>query len=879
MDDENKLGVAIELARQASRDKGFFWFIDHVFRYCFEPKEKFVTGDFIKGVAERFEKYSMTIDVSGRDHFKSTRLHADILYSMFIDKSRGFEAQYFSYSEAMAGYQLKKLKQEISYNPFFTTLVDRKPQAESVLSYSWGEDAPLMTINPKGLLGNNRGIHADRIYVDDPLKTETDGAAPDPIAIKKINNAIRGDILPMIKKPNGICRIVGCVAPDTLVMTREGLVEIGSLFPKGTDFTKKQLIPYRQEVFGKDGWDETSNLFVNGMTDTNIITLGGGYSLECSQIHPLWSSPASTEIHTKQIAWRKSSELKVGDWVALSIGANIFSEREDITLDQAYMFGLYVAEGSAEYAQGTKRLTITNTDPYVIRFLKEKFNFNNTDGLHNRKTNKDLFKTFEDFGMPLKVRASKKFIPPKILLQSERIQVAFLQGLYDGDGHSTYIKAGQTAKPSLAVVLTSSSPKELKTVQIMLANFGIITHLNQGYHKGHHKSDGTWIRDSVSWTLKTGGHSSASYLARVGFRIERKQKEFIYTGNVPERFKGFIWKRIKKIEKSQSPTVDFTIPKTQSFVTNCCVSHNTPQTSQDFFYDKKGIGSLFNIIITPAIIDEPNKIALWPERYTYKQLNAIRISMDSDKFEREYMAMPVSLSRSYINRSKLVALSTEMPLDFAPQPELEEKIVVAGFDIGKKVHPSHLAVFIKEFVREDEDGHDIFSYKQIYSKWLDKVDYKDQVDLLNRACEYFNISRLIYDDTRGELTSYAEKNVLDGCMVPMVMSSRRLGAMAANFGGLVNQDLINFINERRQITQILMVDNDLRAQENSQGHSDSFYSCAMAVWEAKTKVPKIWSLYGDDDKDASDSEASEEISEEREKTWANTTPDTRNIWV
>jgi hypothetical protein len=370
-------------------------------------------------------------------------------------------------------------------------------------------------------------------------------------------------------------------------------------------------------------------------------------------------------------------------------------------------------------------------------------------------------------------------------------------------------------------------------------------------------------------------------LDQVGFRIARKQKTAEVNQQHIRLKKGFLWLKIKKIEKRENLTLDFVVPKSNSFISNGIVSHNTPQTSQDFFYDKKGIGSLFNILITPAIIDEPNKIALWPERYTYKQLNAIRISMDSDKFEREYMAMPVSLSRSYINRNKLVSLSTEMPLELVAQPELEEKIVVAGFDIGKKIHPSHLAVFIKEFVREDEQGQDVFSYRQIYGHWFDKVDYKDQVDYLNRVCEYFNISRLLYDDTRGEFQSFAERGVLDKCMEPLVMSSRRVGAMAAHFGGLVNQDLVHFINERRQITQILMVDNDLRAQENSQGHSDAFYSCAMATWEAKSKIPKIWSLYGDDSdsKEASDSETSEEVSEERQSTWASQTPGERNYWV
>src|ERR1035441_10464113 len=181
MDDNNKLLVSINLAREATRRNGFYWFIDHVYRYSFEPKEAFVTGDYIKHIAQRYEDNRFTIDVTGRGHFKSSRIHCDIMYAMFIDDGQGFEAPYFSFNKEMAQYQVKKLKQEISYNPFFATIIDLKQQAESVLGYCWNEGDGIMSVEPRGLLGNSRGLHAERLYVDDPLKTEDDspGAPPD----------------------------------------------------------------------------------------------------------------------------------------------------------------------------------------------------------------------------------------------------------------------------------------------------------------------------------------------------------------------------------------------------------------------------------------------------------------------------------------------------------------------------------------------------------------------------------------------------------------------------------------------------------------------------------------------------------------------------
>lgn len=511
--DYNKIAIAISVARETARKKGFYWFIDNIYRHSF-PREPFVTGDYIKNVAARYEKYKHTIDVTGRGHFKSSRVHAEIMYLIFINNGTGFEGQYFSYSEKMAKYQLKKLKQEISANPFFSTVIDLKNTSESILAYKWNSGDQIMSVEPRGLLSSGRGIHCEMIFIDDPLKTEdTDspGASPDPVSIRKINDIIRSDIIPMLK-PNGLCRVVA-----------------------------------------------------------------------------------------------------------------------------------------------------------------------------------------------------------------------------------------------------------------------------------------------------------------------------------------------------------------------------TPQTQYDFIFDTEGLGSKFDISITPAILDEVNHVTLWPELWPYERLEIERKTInDIDKFNREYMAQPASLSKSFIKQDNLLKISTATCLSYEPHPELEGEDIRAGFDIGKARHPSHLSIFKRSFLREGEDGNDIYRYDQIFDKWLDSWDYQRQVEYINVACEYFHISNLYFDNTRGELLAYEENGLLDKAIHGLGSGGRRKKtSVATNFQRLINNELISIVNEERTRTHILLVDSNLNSIEilkgPMRGHGDSFASMSMAVWEPERKIPKIYSLGGSSASELQ-TEKQPESRQEEINSWATAMP-------
>jgi len=198
---DEELRARIEKARRLSKGAGgFLWFVNNVFAASFE---KFVGGDYIDDVCERMEANDWTMDVTARDHFKSTRLYAEVMYDIFT-MERNIEAHYFSYISTMSRYHQEKIKMLIKVNPFYVGIVDLNPMSNSIIDYSYGKVRYKCT--PEGLLSFKRGIHADRIYVDDPLKDPENKLAP--LVIHKINKAIKTELYPMVNK-GGKCRIVG----------------------------------------------------------------------------------------------------------------------------------------------------------------------------------------------------------------------------------------------------------------------------------------------------------------------------------------------------------------------------------------------------------------------------------------------------------------------------------------------------------------------------------------------------------------------------------------------------------------------------------------------------------------------------------------------
>lgn len=266
----------------------------------------------------------------------------------------------------------------------------------------------------------------------------------------------------------------------------------------------------------------------------------------------------------------------------------------------------------------------------------------------------------------------------------------------------------------------------------------------------------------------------------------------------------------------------------------------TAQHQMDLFFQLKGNPS-WDWGEYKAILNEKEKRVLWPELFSYERLCSIRNEELGEKaFKKEYMCSPVWTEEAYFQREELmVAVDSALKEEMNPASQYKHRrlLITAGYDIGKKTHPSHFTVF------KLERGQ----YTQLYERFMDGWDYSKQVKLINELVEFFMIDKLNYDDTRAEMESFRERNIIDRAVWnPIVFKVKSKFDMASNFSRLVNnkesgvsKPKVTLLNRQRMIDSILSVNNDLDAIESDIGHGDAFWGVALALYKEDTYKPYI----------------------------------------
>ena len=243
----------------------------------------------------------------------------------------------------------------------------------------------------------------------------------------------------------------------------------------------------------------------------------------------------------------------------------------------------------------------------------------------------------------------------------------------------------------------------------------------------------------------------------------------------------------------------------------------TPQTQEDIYFDDN-FAKQFVITFSDAIVNEKKKQVLWEEAMGWDELMQRKSLMMTREFNQEYRCIPAYDADAYLDREQVLSCVKTGLKD--PKGYNGKDEIVAGFDIGKKAHPSHLVIFQK--TNDDK-------YIQLHSQWFDKVEYSTQLEELKRVIEEYKVDMLRYDNTRAEFESFAERGELPRCMNPVNFNLKTKHLMAAALGRVVEHSKIEFLNDQRQVNQMLAVTNDLKAASSAEGHGDSFWSIALAV--------------------------------------------------
>jgi len=262
----------------------------------------------------------------------------------------------------------------------------------------------------------------------------------------------------------------------------------------------------------------------------------------------------------------------------------------------------------------------------------------------------------------------------------------------------------------------------------------------------------------------------------------------------------------------------------------------TAQTEFDFYFDKE-FTHRFAVRVDPAMKDEKNKIALWPEWMDWDELIAKQKERGKRIFNQEYLCHPSFTEDAYIHKERLIPRINDKLINYSPskwRQELERRskngeetrnTIVAGWDLGKKKHPAHFVVFEKVGKKRI----------QRVSKWFDQVGYSEQLEKISDYIDAFEIDALYYDGTRGEMDMQEEQGKLPDCMTGVHFGVKVKGSMATAFDLAVERDQIELLNDSRQTGQICIVNTDLQAPETPEGHGDSFWSIALSFMDEENE--------------------------------------------
>lgn len=337
---------------------------------------------------------------------------------------------------------------------------------------------------------------------------------------------------PTLAVSGGGALFIGCVSKDTMVLPIGGARKISHFANGGDDKTLDDvninLYGVNKEFHNADGfWN-------NGVVETVKIKSAKGFCLESSLPHPI-----ITMSDNGIDDWKITKDLVIGDRIAIDRGMNVWGSSDPadgfsfiakgsgfkagshlgdlkMTDDIAYLMGLWIAEGSFE-KNGRIAITcgdnvgdfLTTGEIAGIKFIEQAKNENCSTW---RVSSQHLLRYMEYIGMSM-CGARDKTFPQWVFNGKKTWASSFIAGMFDGDGH--VLKSGGM------VGYTSSSKELIDKLQLILLNFGIISHV--GFLK-RRESNGLVEFSGDCYQLAIHGTNIGIFRDNISLRIKRKQR-------------------------------------------------------------------------------------------------------------------------------------------------------------------------------------------------------------------------------------------------------------------------------------------------------------------------------------------------------------------
>ena len=494
----------------------------------------------------------------------------------------------------------------------------------------------------------------------------------------------------------------GCLSGEALVLTSGGIKYFKALVGEKSH----KLVT---TVAGLAGLTQSSLAFLNGKKKTIKVNFTSGFSIEGTPGHKVIAS-----LPDGSITWVKLQDLDEKTLVALRYGTELWGKKK-WGEDLAYLAGLYIAEGCFDFNLGGKsgRIIITNGDREITDKL-QVLGFRQQDKYHWRKGDKELFRTFRKLGIDFNWKAHDKRIPSGILEARREDVIAFLRGLFDGDGSAT----------SSRIAYYSSSFELIRQLQVVLANLGVTSHITK-------RTCFLGRRGFPQFTL--GIADPTVFVKEVGFSLRRKQekaktlKSPSFLRNQHRRGREFLgypvhWLRVKSKEIGECETYDLNIPFGNAYVANGFIVHNTLETSLDWYSD---LFKEFQIADNKAG-GISFSLPSWTNPHAYKggrndpEILRLEAILGADLFSERCGGQPVKPKGLVFPEFKSTLHVGNYPIDY-------KEPVFVTIDPGH--YPSAYAVEFIQFI-----GDSIYVVDEIYEQFLQH----EQVALATMQRSFFN---------------------------------------------------------------------------------------------------------------------------------------------
>lgn len=504
--------------------------------------------------------------------------------------------------------------------------------------------------------------------------------------------------------------IISCVTKDTYVFSDKGIKQVSD-FIDPTQIVHSN-IGYTVVPYKIDGFDNinSGNIMVNsGVTNTRIITSKSS-QLECSTNHKLWACKNGI------FDWYESKELSIGDYISIKYGQNIWGNNDDISdyvsyntnkfqnqfitdytlsIDLAYILGLYIAEGYSD-----QNRTIITCDDDVLNSLSTLNIPIGHKGIRYVIDSKSFIMFLQYLGFNVSTKNKNKIIPTRLLECSKEILCSILSGMFDGDG---------CAKKDGTISYVSTSLNLIKQVRMILLNIGITTQL----YKTITQPTKLVPVSSTIYSLEINSYEDCKlFYDIIKFRILRKQnrQEFLekpttclsITGI--DKFAGIInqnvkWEKITSIEESENEVFDFSLEHIDddfwchSVIYNGIVGHQTPFGLNHFhkLWVEAINGNNDFIPVSAHWSEHPKRDQAWADRQL-KKLGEV-------KYRSEIECVFSGSSYTLIDGVKLAELPIANPifsnnnLDIFEKPK-ENSLYVVVVDVSRGRHHDYSAISI-----------------------------------------------------------------------------------------------------------------------------------------------------------------------------------------